>query len=369
MSRVIPTDTYYVGLYDRGDQALDLAVVIDDGHRFPPSRIPAGAGLVSIVVSTRRPLLIRHLTEEIDKLPVRPMVLGQEKISESWLGVPMMVGDSFLGLLAVASYQTHAFDEEDVALLANVAAQAALTLDNARHHAEVEEQAHCDSLTGVYNHGYLLQRLGEAISRASAEEVPVSLIMLDIDHFKAYNDTYGHVIGDEALCLTVQAIRAHVKATDTVGRWGGEEFGIVLPGAGADSALRIAQRVRETLAELKLSDGHGGTLPNPTVSQGIATFPTQAADVDTLVNRADKTLYRAKSSGRDQVALRAVSQPVVQTTGKLVVRAGVVSKSNPRRRKAIARSGGACLYPPFPLRRRQRKGAPHSNGVGEGARG
>lgn len=303
LSRVIPTDTYYVGLYDRGDQALDLVVVIDDGHRFPPSRIPAGAGLVSIVVSTRRPLLIRHLTEEMDKLPVRPMVLGQQKISESWLGVPMMVGDSFLGLLAVASYQTHAFDEEDVALLANVAAQAALTLDNARHHAEVEEQAHCDSLTGVYNHGYLLQRLGEAIARASAEETPVSLIMLDIDHFKAYNDTYGHVIGDEALCLTVQAIRAHVKATDTVGRWGGEEFGIVLPGAGADSALRIAQRVRETLAELKLSDGHGGTLPNPTVSQGIATYPTQAADMDTLVNRADEALYRAKSSGRDQVAL------------------------------------------------------------------
>jgi diguanylate cyclase (GGDEF)-like protein len=305
LSRVVPTDTYYVGLYDQRDQALDLVVVIDGGHRFPPSRIPAGAGLVSIVVSTRRPLLIRCLSEELDKLPVKPRVVGEEKVSESWLGVPMMVGDAFLGLLAVASYQTHAFDEEDVALLANVAAQAALTLDNARHHAEVEEQAHRDSLTGVYNHGYLLQRLGEAIAKASGEETLVSLIMLDIDHFKAYNDSYGHVIGDEALCLTVQAIRAHVKATDTVGRWGGEEFGIVLPGANADSALRIAQRVRETLASLKLSDGHGGTLPNPTVSQGIAAYPTHAADADTLVNRADAALYRAKSSGRDQVALAA----------------------------------------------------------------
>jgi diguanylate cyclase (GGDEF)-like protein len=305
LSRVIPTDTYYVGLYDPADQALNLVVVIDDGHRFPPSRIPAGAGLVSIVVSTRRPLLIRCLTEERDQLPVTPMVVGEERISESWLGVPMMVGDGFLGLLAVASYQTHAFDEEDVALLANVAAQAALTLDNARHHAEVEEQARRDSLTMVYNHGYLLKRLGEAITRASAEEMPVSLIMLDIDHFKVYNDTYGHVIGDEALCLTVQAIRAHVKATDTVGRWGGEEFGIVLSGAGADAALRIAQRVRETLAGLKLSDGHGGTLPNPTVSQGVAAYPTHAADADALVNRADAALYRAKLSGRDQVALAA----------------------------------------------------------------
>jgi diguanylate cyclase (GGDEF)-like protein len=305
LSRVIPTDTYYVALYDQADQTLNLVVVIDGGHRFPPSRIPAGAGLASIIVSTRRPLLIRSLTEERAGLPATPMVVGEERISESWLGVPMMLGDGFLGLLAVASYQAHAFDEEDVALLANVAAQAALTLDNARHHAEVEEQARRDSLTMVYNHGFLLRRLGEAIAGARAEEAPVSLIMLDIDHFKVYNDTYGHVIGDEALRLTVQAIRAHVKATDTVGRWGGEEFGIVLPGASADAALRIAQRVRETLAGLKLSDGHGGTLPNPTVSQGVAAYPAHAADADSLVNRADAALYQAKSLGRDQVVLAA----------------------------------------------------------------
>lgn len=303
LSRVIHAETYCVGLYDPGDQSVNLAVVIDDGRRFPPCRIPAGAGLVSIVASTRRPLLIRQLSEEMEGLPARPVVLGQARLSESWLGVPMMVGDSILGLLAVASYRGNAFDEEDADLLANLATQAALTLDNARNHAELEEQAHRDSLTGVYNHGYFLQRLGEAITKASAKGTPVSLIMLDIDHFKAYNDTYGHVIGDQALCLTVQAIRAHVKTTDTVGRWGGEEFGIVLPTADSDSALRIAQRVRYTLAKLKLSDGQGATLPNPTVSQGIATYPTQAADVDALVSLSDKALYRAKVLGRDQVAV------------------------------------------------------------------
>ena len=166
LSRVIPTDTYYVALYDQNDKRSDLVLMIDDGKRFPPRRVEAGVGLVSLVMSGRRPVLIRHLSVELAKLPVKPVAMGQEKVSESWLGVPMMVGETFLGLLAVASYQTHAFDEEDVGLLANVAAQAALTLDNARHHAEVEEQAHCDSLTKVYNHGYFLQRLGEAIKRS-----------------------------------------------------------------------------------------------------------------------------------------------------------------------------------------------------------
>ncbi len=301
LSRVIPTDTYYVALYDPREEVLDVRILIDEQERFPPRKLPVGQGLSSLVIRERRPLLVRHLSEELGSLPAKPVYMGHEKMSQSWLGVPMVAGDHFMGLLAVASYQPHAFDEEDLTLLSSVARQAALALDNARHHAAVEEQARRDALTGVYNHNHFLLRLNEAVEQARKAGRSVSLIMLDIDHFKEYNDTYGHVVGDEVLRLTVQAIEAHVKKTDVVGRWGGEEFGIVLRGATTAQARQVAQRIRRTLAELELVNGAGNPIPKPTVSQGIANFPEHAADADHLVQLADQALYRAKSAGRDQV--------------------------------------------------------------------
>jgi diguanylate cyclase (GGDEF)-like protein len=303
LSRVIPTDTYYVALYDPSEEVLDVRILIDEGQRFPSKKLPVGQGLSSLVIRERRPLLVRHVSEELDSLPVKPVYMGHEKMSESWLGVPMVVGEHFMGLLAVASYQLHAFDEEDLALLSSVAQQAALALDNARHHAEVEEQARRDSLTGVYNHNHFLIRLNEEVERARETGSSVSLIMLDIDYFKEYNDTYGHVVGDEVLRLTVQAIQAHVKKTDVVGRWGGEEFGIVLRGATTAQAKRVAQRIRCTLAELELVNDEGHPIPKPTVSQGIANFPEHVSDANRLVQLADQALYRAKSAGRDQVGV------------------------------------------------------------------
>ncbi len=204
-------------------------------------------------------------------------------------------------MLALASYTPNAFDEDDAAILSNVAGQAALAIDNARHHAEVEEQARRDSLTGAYNHGYLLRRLEEEVELARPNQTPVSLIMMDIDYFKQYNDTYGHVVGDEVLCLLVQAIQLHIKKTDVVGRWGGEEFAVALPGTSSRQALMVAERIRGTLASMALSDRDGNPIPKPTVSQGIATFPQDVNSAPELVDVADQALYVAKQRGRDQI--------------------------------------------------------------------
>ncbi|MBI5650118.1 MAG: GGDEF domain-containing protein, partial [Chloroflexi bacterium] len=278
-----------------------VRILIDDSQRFPPKKIPVGMGLISLVIKNQKPVVIRHLTAEMDNLPIKRLIGGTNKPSESWVGVPMMIGNELLGLLAVASYKPYAFDEEDVALLNSIAGQAAIALDNARHHAQVEEQTRRDALTGVYNHSHLLQSVAGYVARGKNDNTPVSLIMLDIDLFKKYNDTYGHVVGDEVLRLIVQAIQTHIKRTDVVGRWGGEEFGIVLADATTEQARAVAARVRETLAALPLTDRAGKLIPKPTVSQGIATFPDHAADAETLVDVADRALYRAKEQGRDQV--------------------------------------------------------------------
>ena len=301
LSRVISADTYYVTLYNPEEESLDMRILIDDGQRFPPAKVPMGKGLVSWVVQQRQPLLIRHLSQEMDALPVKPVIVGQQRHSESWLGVPIMSGNHLMGILAMASYKPFAFDDQAQTLLDNVAELVALALDNAYHHAQVEEQARRDSLTGVYNHGYLLSRLSEAVKMGRAEGKPVSLIMLDIDYFKNYNDAYGHVVGDEVLRLIVQAIQIHVKRTDVVGRWGGEEFAIALPATATVQAREVAERIRHTLAALPLVDRESQPIPKPTVSQGIATFPDHAANADQLVDIADRALYQAKEQGRDQV--------------------------------------------------------------------
>jgi diguanylate cyclase (GGDEF)-like protein len=301
LRRVIPTDTYYVGLHELTQDFIDLHIVFDLGNHFPAQRIPFGDGLASLVIQRRHPLLIRCLSKERSSLPISPVVVGLGKSSESWLGVPLLMNHGFTGVLAVASYKPNAFDEGDVELLSSIGGQVALALENARHHAEVEEQARRDSLTGAYNHGYLLERLEEEILCARADGRHVSLIMLDIDYFKNYNDRFGHVMGDQVLRLTVQAIRTHVKQADVVGRWGGEEFGIVLQNATTEQARGVADRIRETLVALPLVDVTGHAIPNPTVSQGIATFPDHVANADQLVDLADTMLYEAKEQGRDQV--------------------------------------------------------------------
>ncbi len=127
--------------------------------------------------------------------------------------------------------------------------------------------------------------------------------------FKEYNDTYGHVIGDQVLALIVQAIGAHVKRKDLVGRWGGEEFCVALPENDARGALRVAERIRQTLRETQPKGNDGATIPPPTVSQGIASCPAHARDAAGLIDRADDALYRAKLSGRDQVQVWSAIHP------------------------------------------------------------
>ena len=306
---VIPSDAYFVSLYDSDDEMLDLRVIIDDGNRFPPERIPANQGLSSWIVKNKEPLLIMDLQQEIDQLPVKPIMLGEKKLSRSWLGVPMLVENQLLGILAVTSYDPQSFSEEDQLLLTQIAQQAALSIENARHHQEVENQAKLDSLTQVSNHSHFIEILHREAAQAKKSNQPLSLIMLDIDHFKKYNDTYGHVIGDRVLQLIVKAIQSHIKTTDMIGRWGGEEFGISLPNATTSQANMVANRIRNTLSQLPLEDSNAEPIPKPTISQGIATFPHHSEDIDRLVIIADRALYRAKEKGRDQVAVGIPENP------------------------------------------------------------
>jgi diguanylate cyclase (GGDEF)-like protein len=298
MQEALEADTYIVGTIK--DNEIHLPLFYDEGEYFHDIRVPLDGTLSGWVIRNEKELFLPDLRRDVEMDGVGHYIIGREKTSLSWMGVPLKA-TGLKGIIALGSYRPNAFDGGDLELLSNLAQHASLALDNAYRHAQVEEQARLDSLTGVFNHGYFLKRLAEQAQEATQNQTQVSLIMLDIDHFKQYNDTYGHLVGDRILKALCAAIRRHVKNTDAVGRWGGEEFVISLRGASGAEALRVAERIRQTMASLQVEDRDQKTMPVPTISQGIAVYPQEADEIYRLVDLADHRLYIAKARGRNQV--------------------------------------------------------------------
>lgn len=162
----------------------------------------------------------------------------------------------------------------------------------------LEQQATTDHLTGLPNHRTLAEYLEEELIRARASSTPCSLLFIDIDHFKIINDQRGHLVGDVVLRQFGELIHSTLRSTDTVGRWGGEEFVVVLPGTGAEEALAIAERARSLVARQIFACDDGLRL---TCSLGLATYPDHAADAEDLIACADLAMYAAKRLGRNQI--------------------------------------------------------------------
>ena len=298
MQAALEADTYFVGTV-RGDM-IHLELLYDEGEYFNHTQIPLEGTLSGWVIRNDRELFLPDLRSKVWLDGVHNYTIGKPKNSLSWMGVPLKALN-VRGLIALGAYKANAFDSGDMELLSNLAQHVSLALDNTIRHGLVEEQARLDSLTGVFNHGYFLKKLAEQAQEAAESQTQVSLIMLDIDHFKLYNDTYGHLVGDRILKALCVAIKHHIKQTDSVGRWGGEEFVISLPGASGPDAVRVAERIKQTMATLQVADRDQRTMPVPTISQGIAVYPSEANEIYRLVDLADYRLYIAKERGRNQV--------------------------------------------------------------------
>jgi diguanylate cyclase (GGDEF)-like protein len=299
LQSALPADTYYVGTLQDGHLRMDL--FYDDGVFYPPQDVPLAGTMAGWVALNKKPLWVGDA--EKDPLPngIEHVLMGAPKGSRAWIGVPLDAGGHSLGMIGVASYRPNVFTDKDFDLLQNLAQQAAMALTNAFHHAEITEQSRTDSLTGILNHRSFLDSLESSLSEAAANTRPLSLIMMDIDFFKQYNDNYGHLVGDQVLILFTQVIRDHVKVSDLFGRWGGEEFVLALPGAHGAQAGQVAERIRVALQAAIAFDSEGKPVPPPTISQGIAVFPDEAQDVRELIHLADQRQYLAKEKGRDQI--------------------------------------------------------------------
>lgn len=296
----LDADTYYLGLMH--DDILKLELLYDDGVFFPNAEMQLDNTLAGWVINHGKPLLLRDVTSEArERLHIKVTTIGQPRISHSWMGVPLEASGRIFGVVAVASYVKKQFSQSDLELLQNVTQQAAMALDNAAHHSEVEDQSRRDTLTSTLNHGAFLNALAREITEAKVDDQPLCLIMLDIDKFKTYNDHFGHLVGDQVLVAICDAIRLNIKNSDLIGRWGGEEFVIALPHATGIQAIQVANRIRRAIGEISLLNRDQKPIPAPTICQGIALFPEEASDNISLIDLADQRLYVAKEHGKNQI--------------------------------------------------------------------
>jgi diguanylate cyclase (GGDEF)-like protein len=215
----------------------------------------------------------------------------------SMCAAPLVFRDGLLGVLAALAHGSTVFLPGDTASLSAYAAHAAIALSNARLVERLERQAAEDPLTGLANQRAFYRGCAAEFSRAQRAGSDVSIVMLDVDHFKAINDAHGHPYGDQVLLGVADALRATIREHDTVARVGGEEFAILLPDADTEAAYDIAERVRDAIAHVPVAHA------SLSCSAGVATLSPAEESPTHLIEVADRALYRAKRLGRDRTVI------------------------------------------------------------------
>ena len=217
----------------------------------------------------------------------------------SLIAYPIFSEGKIYSIIKVFSGQ-NSFQAEDLRFLSTIASLSAIAFMNANLFEKTQALAITDSLTGLFNHTYFLERVREEVTRAKRFGEKLCFMMLDIDHFKKFNDTYGHQIGDEVLIRVAGRIKRKLRATDLIGRYGGEEFAVLLPKTDKKNAIKIAEALRKAIQSEKFN--FSGEKLNVTVTIGVSAFP-ECNTISELIASADESLYRGKKLGRNRVVL------------------------------------------------------------------
>ncbi len=276
-------------------------VTLIDGHRqwfksqqgMPGTETPRGSSICNAAIQFARPLVIPD-THLDPRFADNPCVTGSPFI-RFYAGVQLRSPEGHaVGTLCAMHDQPRTFSSDQLAILADLAKTVTSEL-------ELRTLATRDALTGALSRRALREEFSRAISLARRHKFELACIFLDLDHFKAVNDTHGHGAGDMVLRACVEACRGELRTTDTIGRFGGEEFVILLPHTGAKAALAVAEKIRLALARCRVETETGSV--RFTASFGVAALDGSEIDVDQMLKRADTALYAAKDSGRNNCKL------------------------------------------------------------------
>jgi diguanylate cyclase (GGDEF)-like protein len=290
---LLPCDHASLRLLDDARELMSIART-GAGANAAPARFRVGEGVLGVVAETGEAARIEDTASD-PRFARRATGFDVRSI----VAAPMIAGGRVVGVLSASSAEPRAFAERDLSLAQLLANCAVPAIESAR----LTQLAVTDDLTRALNQRALGPRLDEEVARAGSLGRPLSVLMLDIDHFKQVNDTLGHAAGDEVLRAFVERVRSEVRSADAVFRRGGEEFLLVMPSAGSSVATAVAERIRARVAGTLFETSRGAVAV--TVSIGVATW-SDSETAASLEARADEALYAAKREGRDRVRASVV---------------------------------------------------------------
>lgn len=293
-------DRFAIMIYDERKKALVVAGTSgfkDAAGRVEGMRFYPGEGVSGTVLEKKTMLYVRDLEKDARFLHFR----GKLRLVGSAVALPLLAGENCVGVMLLNRERREAFSFDDMGLLHIVANQVAGAVGNALLYQKTRELATHDELTGLHNRRMLERRLGMEWERSRRFDTTLSCIMVDVDHFKTFNDRHGHLVGDEVLRQAGKTLGEHVRKVDTVARFGGEEFAILLPRTEKDEASAVAEKLRQSIGEIFVSTDDGATKLSVSISAGVASTGDAPQSAKQLIDMADHALLIAKNEGRNRV--------------------------------------------------------------------
>ncbi len=300
VSQLLKPRTWSLLLVDQatGEMTFEIAVS-PAAEQLMEMRLQPGEGIAGWVVEHGEALLIPDVSKDIRF--AKQVDDAVEFVTHSIVCVPIKSRNNCLGVIElINSLDESDFSQADLQVLSAIADYAAIAIENARHLGKVRELVITDDLTGLYNSRHLHVLLDLEFERAKRYHTPLSLVFIDLDHFKEVNDTHGHLVGSRLLTEIGQLVKANLRTVDFAARYGGDEFVLILPNTAKEGALAVAGKLREALRqrEFRADDGDPFTI---TASFGIASYPEDASNKRDLVSLADQAMYAVKESSRDGI--------------------------------------------------------------------
>jgi len=285
-------------LLDRDKERLSI---ISTKKENPEQIIKSKEGDIfdSWILKKNRPLIIEDAKKDF-RFDLEKIELDDSRIFRSLIACPLVSGKKIIGVIRLDSPKEKFFSSEDLRLLRTISDLGAVAMENAQLYNRTEELAITDGLTGLYLRRYLLERIDTEIMRVNKEKGVLSILMIDIDNFKKYNDKFGHVAGDVVLKSVAKILNENFNTPgNVIGRYGGEEFTVLLPNTSKAKARVLAEKLRTQIDKKSIVLRKKST--QITVSIGLSVFPEDAKMKEELIQKADSALYKAKSKGRNLV--------------------------------------------------------------------
>ena len=303
---ITTSDSVAVYLWDARTERLQTAALAYDPLLFSgdfadsvrEKTLALGEGLTGWSAQHREAVLVHDVAADGRAIALRGLSLE----NKSAIAIPLVIEDRLVGVVRALKVGTHAYTEDHFRFAQTLALQAALAIAAAEAHEEIRRLSVTDELTGAYNVRHLMQRLREEMEFARRHDDNVSLLVIDGDAMKMVNDQYGHAEGNRVLVEITSAMRVALRLSDVLGRFGGDEFIVVLPRTNARDALITAERLRLAVAGRDFRNSWGEPI-RATVSVGVATYPQHGMTADDLFRSADRALYAAKQDGRNRVTV------------------------------------------------------------------